>query len=193
MKYLKYFKTSNQFNDFKLDYTNTPNVSLIKELYSVKYTDFIPRDYSKDYFTIIALENSIINIDLIENSENGGYYGGLSYSLDNGETWSEEYGEIDNLNISSGQKVLFKGNMQTYIEEWDQIATIERYINSTGNYEVAGNIMSLFYGDNFKDKDTMDVLHILANFFKGDTHLINAQNLILPATTLAESCYAGMF
>ena len=35
MRYLKKFETSAEFNNFTLDYTNTPNVSLIEELSSI--------------------------------------------------------------------------------------------------------------------------------------------------------------
>ena len=34
MRYLKKFETSAEFNNFILDYTNTPNVSLVEELKS---------------------------------------------------------------------------------------------------------------------------------------------------------------
>ena len=55
--------------------------------------------------------------------------------------------------------------------------------------------MSLLYGDNFKDKTSFPEgsQYTFRNLFRNNTHLINAENLILPATTLAEGCYATMF
>ena len=66
MKFVKKFKTELQFNNFTLDENNTPNVSLIEELYAtggIVYTSFVQsgHDYSQDYFTIEAIDN----IDII--------------------------------------------------------------------------------------------------------------------------------
>ena len=68
-------------------------------------------------------------------------------------------------------------------------------INSTANINASGNIMSLLYGDNFKDKTSFPEgsQYTFNELFKDNTHLINAENLILPATELTEYCYFGMF
>lgn len=202
MRYVKYFETENQRNNFTLDDTNTPNVSLVEELINTNggltYTPFIPRDYSLDYFTFIARQNCTMNFDLLFSGEEDGEplevsCGSISYSLDNGKTWSAEYGEIE-LNLSAGDKVLLKGHMNIYNGEYDQPNDLEGgWIVSTGDFDVEGNIMSLFYGDNFDNKLEVTASTILCNFFKGNTHLINAQNLILPATTLIGNSYSGMF
>ena len=68
-------------------------------------------------------------------------------------------------------------------------------ITASGNHNVGGNIMSLLYGDNFKDK-TVFPSGSTSNFqylFMSDNKLVSAENLVLPATTLASYCYNGMF
>ena len=69
------------------------------------------------------------------------------------------------------------------------------HIDSSANINVSGNIMSLLYGDNFKDKTTFSngSNYVFVLLFVNNTHLINAENLILPATTLADGCYGSMF
>jgi hypothetical protein len=57
--------------------------------------------------------------------------------------------------------------------------------SSTGRFNVEGNIMSLWYGDDFIDKNDLGgrtwIFHTL---FKNCTKLVDASKLILPATTL---------
>ena len=54
--------------------------------------------------------------------------------------------------------------------------------------------MSLAYEDDFKDKmDLTGADHIFCELFKECSNLIDASNLILPATVLADNCYNSMF
>lgn len=69
-------------------------------------------------------------------------------------------------------------------------------INTTGNCNVGGDIMSLLYGDNFTGEETTFPSGSTYNFmglFQSNTHLVDTSSLILPATTLAEECYYNMF
>ena len=69
-------------------------------------------------------------------------------------------------------------------------------INTTGNCNVSGNIMSLLYGSNFTGEETTFPSGSSYNFcclFRDNTHLVDASDLILPATTLAQNCYGSMF
>ena len=64
------------------------------------------------------------------------------------------------------------------------------------NFNVGGNIMSLLYGDNFTGKTSFPsgtTQNFKQLFQTSNSHIINAENLILPATTLANSCYGYMF
>ena len=65
-----------------------------------------------------------------------------------------------------------------------------------GTSKVGGNIMSLLYGRNFTGNETSFPNGSTNNFkalFYGNTRLINASELLLPATTLASYCYSDMF
>lgn len=66
----------------------------------------------------------------------------------------------------------------------------------TGVSKVGGNIMSLLYGNSFTGNEISFPNGSTHNFnylFGYNTRLIDASNLLLPATTLAEYCYRGMF
>ena len=59
--------------------------------------------------------------------------------------------------------------------------------------EIYGNIMSLLYGDDFADQETLDTPLAFANLFMENLTLMKCVNLVLPATTLSPSCYKEMF
>ena len=139
-----------------------------------------PHDYSKDYFTLVALENTTISINVPN--------GGLSYSLNSGSTWSTKSGSFT-VDVQNGETLLLKGDVA--FNGATQQST--PYIQSTGNYSVEGNIMSLSYEDDFVDKKTIQTNNEYGYFFTKDTKLISAENLVLPATTLTKSCYSDMF
>ena len=92
------------------------------------------------------------------------------------------------INVVEGDKIQFRGNNTQYANS--------SYYNSfsgSASFEVEGNIMSLIYGDDFKNKLTISSNYTFTGLFRGCTKLISAENLVLPATTLAQGCYEGMF
>ena len=140
-----------------------------------------PHDYSKDYFTLVALENTTIDINVPD--------GGISYSLDGGTTWSEGSGSFT-VDVQNGEKLLLKGDV---IFNQNTSGSETQFIQSAGNYSIEGNIMSLSYEDDFVDKKTIQTLSEYEKFFANDTKLISTENLVLPATTLTQGCYQEMF
>ena len=148
-------------------------------------------DYSKDYFTIVSLED---NNDIGWKTQDNTIKKSISVSTDNGATWlsynpSTTGSKLATLN--NGDKLLIKGN-----NIWYQGSGVSRiYFTSTKNFHIEGNIMSLSYGDNFYGQTSLDetVNWHFKNIFFGCTKLISAENLILPATTLAYGCYESMF
>ena len=67
-------------------------------------------------------------------------------------------------------------------------------ISSSAQFNICGNAMSLLYGDDFIGQTNLEGKDYCFNsLFKGNTNLISAENLILPATTLADWCYYMMF
>jgi len=63
--------------------------------------------------------------------------------------------------------------------------------------EMGGNIMSLLYGNDFTGTEREfpdNSKHVFTNLFHGQgNEVVDASKLILPATTLNEYCYSGMF
>ena len=107
------------------------------------------------------------------------------YSVDNGRNWSYY---TTSFTVDSQHPVLWKAS-GVYAGSSDGIG----YFSATGLYEVYGNIMSMQNGDNFATSTTIANTYQFLGLFKNDTHLVSAENLVLPATTLANYCYSQMF
>ena len=127
------------------------------------------KDYSKEYFTIEALAAGNF---IARNSS-------LYYSINNGEWTVVITG--GNIPLSSGDKVRFKGNSSSYQGIFS---------GNTIQHKVYGNVESLLYGDNFVDKTSPGPL---GSLFYGSSGLVDASNLVLPATSLAQMSYSNMF
>lgn len=66
--------------------------------------------------------------------------------------------------------------------------------SATGNFDVEGNVMSLYYGDNFIGQTNLTGKNYAFKWlFDSITKVVNAKNLSLPATTLSNNCYMNMF
>ena len=177
-KYLKLFNTHAEYQAFTQtsDFIK-PNVSHCVNENHVHYNP-IPYDYSKNYLTFVALEDGTFQL-----STNA-----VSYSLDNGETWTTLAAATASPTVTAGNKIMWKGEMTP--QEYVGIGTF----SATGNFDVQGNVMSLLYGDNYKGQtDLTGKAYAFYRLFSGNKKIINAENLSLPATTLAERCYYNMF
>ena len=161
------------------DYSGSTLEDLLEDAYNSGYTagyesgytdgqEECGHDYSRDYFTIEAMEDGQLNV-----------YISCEYSINDGE-W-ETFEEPATLSLSEGDKVRFRG----YLEGADGM-----FSGNTIMSMVYGNIESLAYGDDFVGEDACISCSHMFNEYSG---LTSAENLILPATTLVEGCYAGMF
>lgn len=65
----------------------------------------------------------------------------------------------------------------------------------SGVSRIGGNIFSLLYGSNFTGQETSlpSYSNIFREIFRNNNKLIDASKLLLPATSLMESCYSYMF
>lgn len=137
-----------------------------------------PIDYSKEYFTLKALENGHFgwNVERMLYSLNGGAW----------TAWPNSTG----LDVSANDEVRFKDNA-------GRNGYTNRTISATGKFEVYGNSMSLFsvYGDNFSGATSFPSRNgsEFQNLFSGNTYLESAENLVLPATALNEDSYFQLF
>lgn len=150
-----------------------------------------PHDYSKDYFTMVALGD---NLEIGWDTE---FTNLLSYSTDNGSTWSEPSIGFRVTLANSGDTIMFKGSGMTSggIKSIGKL----RPTDFTVDYKVQGNIMSLLFGDNFVNQtDLTGYVSAFIGFFQftktaPNNRLLSVENLVLPATTLEQACYSGMF
>ena len=117
----------------------------------------------------------------------------IEYKLKDSNNWTSitsNTGEsAPTITVKAGDKIQFRGNNTQY-------ATSFSFFNSFGGsalFEAEGNIMSLIYGDDFKNKLTISSTYTFTRLFINCTKLVSAENLVLPATTLADGCYLSMF
>ena len=170
-KYLKLFKTHTEYQTYAQSGDMIkPNVSYCEDNNEVHYN---PWTYAEAYLTFVALEDGTFTL-----SGNA-----VSYSLDNGETWTELAANTASPTVTAGNKIMWKGTS-------NGVGTF----SATGNFDVQGNAMSLLFGDNFKGQtDLTGKDYAFYKLFNNNTKVVNAKNLSLPATTLASSCYSEMF
>lgn len=148
-------------------------------LSSVKIVVALPIDVS-NYFTIEALEDDLTVSNMRNNVE---------YCIDGNGMWQTLNADDDTPPINTGQTISFKANLS-------QGQQLGRFVVSK-KYNVSGNIMSLLYGDKSNSSKSLEgYTYVFEYFFSGgykETNLIDASNLILPATTLEVGCYSKMF
>ena len=193
VRYLKLFETHDDYVAFTrtADFLK-PNVSRCLEENDIHYSPWV-RDYSKEYFTFEVIEPGTITIRLNYNSDYMSRT--ISYSTNKGKTWTDltTSGTAQELGgtLNAGDKVLVKGVTNRYGSSEDG----SHIFGGTAKVNVCGNIMSLLFGDDFADKDTLaeSNSYTFNGLFNGYTNLLSAEHLILPATTLLWASYSGMF
>ena len=189
MKYLKLFENHTEYEAFKqTDGFIKPNVSHCIQENEVHYT--VPIDWGKEYFTIESLED---NNKIYLKAPNTSITKTVSAATDNGETWVEYTSSTGGsgttlATLNRGDRLLIKGENSAYATSSNQ-----NQFKSTKQFEVKGNIMSLISGDSFANADELTASYTFYRLFEQCDKLKSAENLILPATTLTESCYRNMF
>ena len=176
-KYIKLFNTHSEYEAFTAttDFI-LPNVTFCKNITDeVHYNPYV-HDYSQDYLTFEALEDGTFK-----------FTKAIRYSTNGGTTWVSLAANTATPTITSGNKIMWKATL-----------TPNSYgigeFSSTNNFNVEGNPMSLLFGDNFVGQtDLTGKDFAFFRLFYNCSELINAENLSLPATTLAAWCYQRMF
>ena len=132
-------------------------------------------DYSTMYTTVEMLTSGTLSVEKT----------GLYYSLDNGNTWTNMGANTQTPTLSAGTKVLLK---RTGYVSWG----IGRFY-ATGDFKIYGNSMSLLYGDDFAGHTSLTGTYALHQTFYHNTHIIDAENYILPSLNVTNNGYSGMF
>lgn len=170
-----------------------------------KVTVSKPISRLKNYFRFTALEDSeIVLTGFVYGPESSEDHVtpdvNLEYSFDgkSWETWNYQ------TKLSKGQTMYLKGNNEqgfSKIYDTDEWFGTWNVFNaySYGVCECKGNIMSLLYGDDFEGKVTIPSNWCFSALFDCERSMLDDKCLLittapdLPATTLAEGCYSGMF
>ena len=148
----------------------------------------------KMYFFIENISGAINTVSITKSNASAPTLN-LEYSYDT-LTWNNitmnEDTTPNNLEIPVDGKIYLRGVNNT----WGSSVNYNHYnvITATGNHNVGGNIMSLLYGSEFENKTTsLSGTYVLSSLFRGNTNLVNAQDLQLPATKLSTACYRELF
>lgn len=175
MDYLKLFETEQDYNAYITDDPLLPNVSYVIESDVVHYN---PKEEDEDtYLTFEALEDGTFSFTR----------DGLSYSTDEGQTWTALAANTQTPTVLSGETIMFKGEMTPTSEHG--IGTFR----STGRFNIRGNVMSLLFGDDYEGQDDLTGYdYAFRDLFNG-APIVDASRLLLPAATLASFCYVQMF
>ena len=188
-RYINSFATE---NDIKIALQNgellKPYVAYIEDADRIDWNSKEIVDYTTEYLTFNILSAGTINWT----ANNSSASKTIEYKLNNGE-WvsitSNTGSSAPTITVNSGDKVQFKGNNAQYATNY----LIYNSFGGSASFEVEGNIMSLIYGDNFKNNLTISNTYTFYGLFRNCTNLVSAENLILPATTLKDYCYQNMF
>ena len=111
---------------------------------------------------------------------------GLFYSLD-AKNWTSLTANTPTPVIQAGRLIYFKGELTS---AWPNGCGT---FSSTAKFDVMGNILSLLLGDNADGVAVIPSNYAYCNLFKGCTMLVNANRLLLNATSLRYACYYGLF
>lgn len=115
----------------------------------------------------------------------------IEYSKDKGLTWSSITSTDEGVAIpaQTGDIIQFRGY------RGNQGIRCATFSGTTAEFELYGNLMSLVNGDDYQEIDTLKNMtaDAFAKLFSFCPGLVDASNLVLPATTLTFRCYIGMF
>ena len=188
-KYLTLFGTHSSYEEY-IDGPDAilPNVSYCKDVKDVHFNPV--HHYSKDYLTFKVISAGTI----VWKAQNSAYTTTIEYSLDSGETWAEITSNTGDsapsISVSAGDVVQFKGDNATYSSGFSRCNSFSA---STAKFEAEGNIMSLIDSTGYTTATTLANSYTFYYLFRECTGLTSAENLVLPATTLANNCYQNMF
>lgn len=196
-KYIKKFDTHSDYEDFiETEDFIKPNVSYCVDNVEVHYNPLIlPKD---QYLTFDVITDGTIRWHHYGYLPNDTIYA----SFDNGETWQTltSGGNGTTLNVQEGDKIIFKGENDYYgiYNEGDSVWNYSRF-RSTAKFNVSGNMLSLIYGDNFKQYtqlpqiDSSEAAHFLKIFDL--SCIVSAKDLIIPvnAANVTDHSFEGMF
>ena len=145
-------------------------------------------DFSMEPLTFIVSSPGTINWT----ASNTSVTKTIEYKLNDGE-WtsitSNTGSSAPTINVVEGDEIQFRGNNTSYGSN----NYYNTFSGSTAGFEAEGNIMSLVDSTDFVTATTLQSANTFTGLFRGCPGLTSVEKLILPATTLTQSCYTLMF
>jgi hypothetical protein len=183
---IKVFQTEKEYKDYVSDGLNSGEFYFVQENNSAHFrtnniddNDIVydcPKTnvYCEKHLTFEALEDGTFS-----------FGNDVDYSIDNGDTWITLEKNTQSPTVKAGSTILWKGEITPTGQGVGKFS-------STCKFNAYGNVMSLLYGDNFKDKDEITANACFLGLFK-QSKIVYAHNLILPAKKIPMVGYYEMF
>lgn len=132
-----------------------------------------------NYLTIEALEDGL-TASLSVNA--------CEYCVDGDGNWKSLSADTATESINTGQTLSFRSNLTPALSDGIGTFTISKKCN------LKGNCMSMLFGDNAADNYSLSGKdYAFYKLFRTCSNIISVSSNFLPATTLANYCYCGMF
>ena len=155
------------------------------------YQEAAAPDFSTEPLTFNILSDGTINWTASDSSLTKT----IEYKLSDSNNWTSitsNTGEsAPTITVKAGDKIQFRGDNAAYCG--GNPGLYSTFGGSTAEFEIEGNIMSLINSTDFSTLTTLESNFTFAFLFSDCTGLTSAENLILPAMTLAMGCYYNMF
>lgn len=145
---------------------------------------FVEKSYENSYFTLRAIEDGTIEWNVPR-----AWTFFCSLNGKNWEQWRTGLGQQQAISkLKKGDEIRFKRD-ENDIDPWMNL----NIIKCTGLFEVEGNVMSLFHGDNFVGQNEYHMYGgPLSQLFYECETIVSARNLVLP-TSVNVDCYFRTF
>ena len=150
-----------------------------------------PTPVSNDYFYIEDISGQNNTLSIVKNNTSAPTI--EVFKSTDGTNWAS-MGTTDTTAIEATIPANSKLYLKATANSWSN-GKYNNIISASGAHNVGGNIMSLIYGDNFIGKTSFPSgsSYNFNKLFHNNRYLISANDLALPATTLADNCYDSMF
>jgi len=192
MRYIQRFANSNAVQTaIAEEALGKPYIAYLNDEHRIDWNSISPVDYSREYLTFVITSPGILKYSL-----NGYSPTPKALQINYNDTGWQPFGADitgSTMDVYEGDIIKVKGNHNSYMGE--TFEGLYTFGYCTCGFYLQGNIMSLIYGDNFIGQTTFPAnsTYQFQLFFESCTGLTSVENLILPATTLADACYSGMF
>ena len=167
---------------------------LLEEVKSISITFVgVPEDTSFDPYTTPLTFEPLTDGTTVTISNPLGLT--IEYSTDGGSAWTTASASTISISgIAAGAKVCLRGNNAAYGQPNNDAS---KAVNITFDKDcyVYGNVMSLISSTGYASLTTLTSTNTFQNLFGNNDHFVShtTRNLVLPATTLTQGCYNGMF